>query len=66
MALFRVGTLMKFISPSVLTGFVTGSAVYIFISQSKYIWGFKVGMCVRSCVSPAGVHHRSCRLNRRT
>ena len=42
MALFRVGTLMKFISPSVLTGFVTGSAVYIFISQSKYIWGFKV------------------------
>lgn len=31
MALFRVGSLMKFISPSVLTGFVTGSAVYIFI-----------------------------------
>jgi MFS superfamily sulfate permease-like transporter len=24
MALFRVGSLMKFISPSVLTGFVTG------------------------------------------
>jgi hypothetical protein len=42
MALFRVGSLMKFISPSVLTGFVTGSASYIFISQSKYIWGFKV------------------------
>ncbi|EWM24464.1 sulfate transporter [Nannochloropsis gaditana] len=42
MALFRVGSLMKFVSPSVLTGFVTGSAVYIFISQSKYIWGFKI------------------------
>jgi len=42
MALFRVGSLMKFISPSVLSGFVTGSAVYIFITQSKYIWGFKV------------------------
>jgi MFS superfamily sulfate permease-like transporter len=24
MALFRVGSLMKFVSPSVLTGFVTG------------------------------------------
>ncbi|GAB5037369.1 sulfate transporter [Nannochloropsis oceanica] len=42
MALFRVGSLMKFVSPSVLTGFVTGSAMYIFISQSKYIWGFQV------------------------
>lgn len=46
MALFRVGSLMRFVSPSVLTGFVTGSAVYIFISQSKYIWGFKVRACV--------------------
>ena len=42
MALIRIGRLMKFISPSVLTGFVTGSAVYIFINQSKYIWGYKV------------------------
>ena len=42
MALLRIGSLMKLISPSVLTGFVTGSGVYIFLTQSKYIWGFKV------------------------
>lgn len=44
MALLRIGSLMKLISPSVLTGFVTGSGVYIFLTQSKYIWGFKVRM----------------------
>lgn len=42
MALFRIGSLMRFVSPSVLTGFVTGSGVYIFISQSKYMFGMKV------------------------
>ena len=55
MALFRVGTLMKFISPSVLTGFVTGSGVYIFLSQSKYIFGFKVRACVRRRVESSRV-----------
>ena len=34
LALLRIGSLMKFISPSVLTGLVTGSGVYIFITQS--------------------------------
>jgi MFS superfamily sulfate permease-like transporter len=42
MALLRVGSLMKFVSPSVMTGFVTGSGVYIFLSQAKYLFGFKV------------------------
>ena len=50
MALLRIGSLMKLISPSVLTGFVTGSGVYIFFTQSKYIWGFKVrGYDIRQC-----------------
>ncbi|GAB5037368.1 sulfate transporter [Nannochloropsis oceanica] len=42
MAIFRVGSLIKFISPSVLAGFVTGSGVYIFVTQSKHIWGIKL------------------------
>lgn len=33
MALLRVGNLMRYVSPSVLTGFITGSGVYIFIGQ---------------------------------
>jgi hypothetical protein len=35
LAFLRFGSLMRFLSPSVLTGFVTGSGVYIFLSQSK-------------------------------
>jgi len=34
-AFLRAGSLMKYISPSVLTGFVSGSGVYIFITQVR-------------------------------
>jgi hypothetical protein len=62
MALLRVGSLMKLISPSVLTGFVTGSGVYIFFTQSKYIWGFKVRTMMPVCVfARARVGRQACR-----
>jgi sulfate permease, SulP family len=42
LGVFRLGPLAEIISHSVLTGFVTGSALVIFLSQFKYILGLHV------------------------
>jgi SulP family sulfate permease len=42
LGLFRLGALANIISHSVLVGFVTASALVIFISQLKYLLGFHV------------------------
>lgn len=38
----RMGTLVNFVSPSVLVGFTTGAAVLIVISQVKHFFGIEV------------------------
>ncbi len=42
--LLRLGWLMKFLSHSVIGGFMTGAAITIGIGQAKYIFGFKIEM----------------------
>jgi len=42
MAFLRVGNLMRFLSPSVLSGFVSGSGAYIAIAMLKLVTGVKV------------------------
>jgi sulfate permease, SulP family len=41
MGLARFGVLTNFLSNTVLSGFTTGSAIYIGISQLKYIFGYE-------------------------
>ena len=42
MGIFKLGVLSNFLSHSVLTGFVSGSACIIILNQLKYILGLKV------------------------
>lgn len=42
LGIFRLGMLSNMISPSVLTGFVTASALVIMINQTKYLFGLHV------------------------
>ena len=39
---FKIGAFINFLSPSVLTGFITGSACVISLSQLKYIFGLNI------------------------
>jgi len=41
MGVFRLGTLSNFLSPSVLSGFMTGSSCVIALNQTKYFLGFR-------------------------
>ena len=40
----RMGWLMKFLSHSVIGGFMSGAAITIGLGQAKYIFGFKITM----------------------
>ena len=40
----RMGWLMKFLSHSVIGGFMSGAAITIGVGQIKYILGFKINM----------------------